>query len=75
LVSAGCAAQLIVTAAHMLGIGAIWKTGNATYSGEVSRILGLDDSEQVVAMIYLGRPVANLPQPPEVDPETFLTRL
>ena len=75
LVSAGCAAQLIVTAAHMLGIGAIWKTVNATYSGEVSRILGLDYSEQVVAMIYLGRPVANLPQPPEVDPETFLTRL
>ena len=75
LVTAGCAAQLIVTAAHMLGIGAMWRTGNVTYSGEVSRILGLDDSEQVVAMIYLGRPAANLPQPPEVDPETFLTRL
>ena len=74
-VRTACSVQLIVTAAHMLGIGAIWKTGNATYSGEVSRILGLDDSEQVVAMIYLGRPVANLPQPPEVDPETFLTRL
>jgi nitroreductase len=75
LVTAGCAAQLIVTAAHMLGIGAMWRTGNVTYSGEVSRMLELDENEQVVAMIYLGRPAADLPSPPEVDPEAFLTRL
>ena len=75
LVTAGCAAQLVVTAAHMVGIGAMWRTGNVTYSSEVSRILGLEEKEQVVAMIYLGRPVATLPTPPEVDPETFLTRL
>jgi nitroreductase len=75
LVTAGCAAQLIVTAAHMLGIGAIWRTGNAIYSGEVSRMLELDENEQVVAMIYLGRPAGHLPSPPEVDPEAFLQRL
>jgi len=75
LITAGCAAQLIVTAAHMIGLGAIWRTGNATYSGEVSRMLGLDENEQVVAMIFLGRPAANLPSPPEADPEAFLTRL
>ncbi len=75
LVTAGCAAQLIVTAAHMLGIGAMWRTGNVTYSGEVSRMLELDENEQVVAMIYLGRPAADLPSPPEIDPEAFLTRL
>ena len=75
LVTTGCAAQLIVTAAHMLGIGAMWRTGNVTYSGEVSRMLELDENEQVVAMIYLGRPAAELPSPPEVDPEGFLTRL
>ena len=75
LVAAGCAAQLIVTAAHMLGMGAMWRTGNVTYSGEVSRTLGLGENEQVVAMIYLGRPATELPSPPEVDPEAFLTRL
>ena len=75
LVTAGCAAQLIVTAAHMLGIGAIWRTGNAIYSGEVSRMLDLDENEQVVAMIYLRRPAGHLPSPPEVDPEAFLQRL
>jgi hypothetical protein len=46
-----------------------------TYSGEVSRMLELNENEQVVAMIYLGRPAADLPSPPEVDPEPFLTRL
>ena len=75
LVTAGCAAQLVVTAAHMLGIGAIWRTGNAIYSGEVSKMLDLDENEQVVAMIYMGRPASDLPSPPEVDPETFLERL
>ena len=75
LITAGCAAQLIVTAAHMIGLGAMWRTGNASYSGEVSRMLGLDENEQVVAMIFLGRPAANLPSPPEADPEAFLTRL
>ena len=59
----------------MLGIGAIWRTGNAIYSGEVSRMLELDENEQVVAMIYLGRPAGHLPSPPEVDPEAFLQRL
>ena len=75
LVTAGCAAQLIITAAHMLGIGAIWRTGNAIYSAEVSRMLGLKENEQVVAMIYLGRPAGHLPAPPEVNPEAFLQRL
>ena len=75
LVTAGCAAQLIISAAHMLGIGAIWRTGNAIYSGEVSKMLDLDENEQVVAMIYLGRSAGDLPSPPEVDPETFLERL
>jgi nitroreductase len=75
LVSAGCAAQMIVTAAHMLGIGAVWRTGNAVYSGEVARALELNDDEQVVAMIYLGRPASERPAPPEQDPEAFLTRL
>ena len=75
LVTAGCAAQLIITAAHMLGIGAIWRTGKAIYSGEVSRMLGLKENEQVVAVIYLGRPAGHLPSPPEVNPEAFLQRL
>jgi hypothetical protein len=42
-------------------MGAMWRTGNASYSGEVARTLGLDEHEQVVAMIYLGRPAAERP--------------
>lgn len=75
LIAAGCAAQLIVTAAHMLGIGAVWRTGKAIYSDEVGACLQLKQHERVVAMLYLGRPAAKTPEPPEIDPETFLTRL
>ncbi|MGA1207114.1 MAG: nitroreductase [Gammaproteobacteria bacterium] len=75
LVSAGCAAQMIVTAAHLMGLGAMWRTGNVAYSGEVSQVLGLEEHEQVVAMIYLGRPAIETPKPPELDPLAFLTRL
>ena len=75
LLAAGCAAQMIVTAAHMLGVGAIWKTGAASYSKEVSNFLGLKSDEQMIAMIYLGRPVTAPSAPPEVDLEQFLTRL
>jgi nitroreductase len=75
LVSAGCAAQMIVTAAHMLGLGAMWRTGNAAYSGEVAETLGLESHEQVVAMIYIGHSAAARPNAPDLDPEPFLTRL
>lgn len=75
LIAAGCAAQLVVAAAHMLGIGAVWRTGKAIYSDEVGTCLQLKEYERVVAMIYLGRPVAEIPSPPETDPEKYLTRL
>ena len=75
LVSAGCAAQMIVTAAHMLGLGAIWRTGEASYSSEVATMMELEKHEQVVAMIYIGRPVAEPPLPTVLDPVDFLTRL
>ena len=58
----------------MLGIGAIWRTGNAISLVKYPDV-GSRENEQVVAMIYLGRPAANLLPPPEVDPETFLRRL
>jgi len=75
LVAAGCAAQMIVTAAHLMGLGAMWRTGNVAYSGEVSRVLQLEPEEQVVAMIYLGRPAVVIPDPAPTDPSLFLTRL
>ena len=75
LLTAGCAAQLIVTASHMLGLGAIWRTGAASYSQEVARMLELSENEQIVAMIYIGKPVATTPSPAEIDPGDFLTRL
>lgn len=75
LLTAGCAAQLIVTAAHMLGLGAMWRTGAASYSREVSEMLALSETEQLVAMIYLGRPVAQRSLPGEVNPKDFLTKL
>jgi len=54
LLSAGCTAHAIVLAAHVQGLGAIWRTGEMAYERSVAQGLGLDESEQIVGFIYLG---------------------
>lgn len=56
IVSAGCAAQNILHAAHAQGLGAMWRTGDMAYNKHVHAGLGLQESEQLVGFIYLGQP-------------------
>ncbi len=56
LISAGCAANNIVTAAHALGVGAMWRTGDPAYDPQVLQGLGLGEHESLVGYIYLGTP-------------------
>ena len=48
------AAQNIMLAAHALGYGAMWKTGDPAYDPRVKRALGLEESDAIVAFLYLG---------------------
>lgn len=54
LLSAGGAAQLITAAAHVLGYGAIWRTGGMAYHAGVRSRLGLEEGDQIVGFLYLG---------------------
>lgn len=67
LISAGAAAQNMITAAFALGLGAIWRTGEMAYHSGVKQALGLDESEQIVGYLYFGTPIAPLAPPPAAD--------
>lgn len=54
VLSAGCAAQNIMLAAHALGFGAIWKTGAPSYDGGVKAALGLAPKDHIVGFLYVG---------------------
>ncbi len=54
LMSAVCAAQNIMLAAHALGYGCMWKTGKPAYDPMVKQALGLAPHEHVVGFLYLG---------------------
>lgn len=56
IISAGIAAGNILLAAHSLGYGAMWRTGEAAYDPYVHAALGLGASECIVGFLYLGTP-------------------
>ncbi len=66
LLSAGAAAQNILLAAHGLGFGAIWRTGELAYDPEVVKGLGLSEEARIVGFLYIGSsvspPVARRPR-------------
>jgi nitroreductase len=56
VITAGCAAHGVLLAAYALGVGAVWRTGELSYSPYVAKGLGLSADEEVVAFLYLGTP-------------------
>ncbi|HXR01678.1 MAG TPA: nitroreductase family protein [Pseudomonas sp.] len=56
LITAGCAAHSVLLAAYALGVGAVWRTGELSYSPLVAKGLGLAADEEVIAFLYLGTP-------------------
>lgn len=71
LLSAGAAAQMIMTAAHAMGIGAIWRSGALMFEPGLRADLGLDETHRLVGFIYLGTPKVVKPTP-DYDPLDFL---
>lgn len=73
ILSAGAAAQMIMTAAHAIGIGAIWRSGSMMFDQNMRNGLGLGEADRIVGFIYLGTPKASKPVP-ELAVEDFLER-
>jgi nitroreductase len=49
-------------ASYALGVGAVWRTGELSYSPLVAKGFGLAADEEVIAFLYLGTPL----NPPRV---------
>ncbi|MGH7659474.1 MAG: nitroreductase family protein [Vulcanimicrobiaceae bacterium] len=49
------AVQNFLLASTARGYASMWRTGDAAYSTDVKRYLGIDESDRIVAFVYLGR--------------------
>jgi nitroreductase len=71
--AAAAAAQNVLLAAHAKGLGAIWRTGAIARHPKVKAHLGLDESDRIVAIIYLGQPAMAAPVTQPRDLDSYLT--
>lgn len=55
------AVQNMLIAAHALGLGAIWRTGEPCYHPEMQKLFQLSDKGEVLGFIYMGYPNMNPP--------------
>lgn len=74
ILSAGAVAQNMLVAAHALGYGAMWRTGEMTFNRVVGEGLGLDERDQIVGFLYVGEIEGRQKSLPEMNPEDFVTR-
>jgi nitroreductase len=58
--AAAAACQNILLAAHALGLGAIWRTGDAVRDPLVKMALGFEADQHLIGFIYVGYPEAAL---------------
>lgn len=70
--SCACAVQNMLHAAHVLGFGAMWRSGLVTFEPLLARRLGLKDNETLLGFVYLGTPVQPGKTAPEVDALEFV---
>ncbi len=71
ILSAGCAVQNMLNAAHAISIGAIWRTGPVAYDALLAQRLGLSSNEKVIGFIYLGTPAGALKSVPSNNTDDF----
>ncbi len=60
--AASAAGQNILLAAHALGLGAIWRTGEWARDAKVKEFLGFTEDQYIIGFIYIGYPEAT-PEP------------
>ncbi len=68
--AASAACQNILLAAHALGLGAMWRTGEWARDARVKQFLGFTEDQHIAAFIYVGMPDAPsnaMPRPTHED--------
>ena len=61
--AAGAAAQNALLAAHALGYGAIWRSGDPAFDPMVKTALGLRTDDSIVGFLYIGTPLSEAAAP------------
>ena len=72
--SLAAAVQSLLLAAHALGVGAIWRTGELCYQSALARGLGLAGNEQLLGFVYLGTPGGNEKKVPAMATSQFVSQ-
>ena len=73
VLSAGASAQMMMTAAHAQGVGAIWRSGSMMFQTEMRAGLGLESTDQIVGFLYMGKPKA-IKDLPQLSTDDFVSR-
>ncbi|MFC7370608.1 nitroreductase [Fictibacillus iocasae] len=64
-----CAVQNMLLAAHDLGLGAMWRTGQACYHPKITQFFGLPHRSEMAAFLYIGHTDR---QPPDVKKNGYV---
>lgn len=64
----------MLLAAHALGLGAVWRTGDPARDPVVTQGLGLASGEKIIAFLYLGQSLGDGKAVPQLDSRDFFRR-
>ncbi|RYM02223.1 nitroreductase [Sporolactobacillus sp. THM7-7] len=64
IAATACAVENMLLAAHALGLGAMWRTGDPTYTETMKRAFGVSENGLVMGFIYVGYPEAGVTYKP-----------
>ena len=62
--AAAAACENILLAAHAMGLGGHWRTGDAARDPDVKNFLGFSVEQHLIAFLYIGYPEADVPPAP-----------
>lgn len=60
IAAAACAVENMLLTAHALGLGAIWRTGDPSYTDLMKQGFGVSDDGLVLGYLYVGYPAEGL---------------
>jgi nitroreductase len=65
LAATAAAVENLLLAAHALGLGAQWRTGEGAYDAYVKAHFGLTADDEIAGIVYVGYPAPDRPAPRE----------
>jgi nitroreductase len=71
--AAAAAVQNLLLAAHAMGLGAKWRTGDWARDPKVKEFLGFDPDQHLISFVYIGDPefIAEYPPRPSFEDRTL----